>query len=289
MPIGTLIRKSSASRAPPRRTPPNSSPMRRRPPRSRSRSRRDVARAASRARRVRAVQRPGPAAPRAAIVLRPVGARPQASEATVNSASPTMNTRRRPTHRRSARGEQAARVDDHVAGDHPLQRADRREAQVAPDQRQRHHAARSRRARPTNCAVHQQDRSRPAVAPSVIYIVKGRCPQRVTMKTLADDLGVSPMTVSNAFNRPASCRSTCGSGSCRRAASSGTRARTRSARGLRQGRAGVIGVVSDTPLSYAFDDPAAAAVLGGHLLGGRRATGSGCCWSRRAGPGRSTG
>ena len=35
------------------------------------------------------------------------------------------------------------------------------------------------------------------------------------------------------------------------------------ARGLRRGRAGAIGVVSDTPLSYAFDDPAASAVLAG--------------------------
>lgn len=35
------------------------------------------------------------------------------------------------------------------------------------------------------------------------------------------------------------------------------------ARGLRRGRAGAIGLISDTPLSYAFADPAAAAVMAG--------------------------
>ena len=35
------------------------------------------------------------------------------------------------------------------------------------------------------------------------------------------------------------------------------------ARGLRRGRAGAIGLISDTSLSYAFDDPAASAVIAG--------------------------
>jgi DNA-binding LacI/PurR family transcriptional regulator len=85
---------------------------------------------------------------------------------------------------------------------------------------------------------------------------------RVTLKHIAADVGVSPMTVSNAFNRPDQL-------------SAGLRERilTRArelgyspdplARGLRRGRAGAVGLVSDTPLSYAFDDPAASAVMAG--------------------------
>jgi DNA-binding LacI/PurR family transcriptional regulator len=83
------------------------------------------------------------------------------------------------------------------------------------------------------------------------------------MKTLADDLGISPMTVSNAFSRPKQLSPDLRERILERAAELGYAGPDPLGRGLRQGRAGVIGVVSDTPLSYAFDDPAAAAVLGG--------------------------
>src|SRR4051794_22985917 len=88
-------------------------------------------------------------------------------------------------------------------------------------------------------------------------------PKRVTMKTIADDLGVTPMTVSNAFNRPTQLSPDLRERILGRARELGYAGPDALARGLRQGRAGVIGVVSDTPLSYAFDDAAAAAVLGG--------------------------
>src|SRR4051794_38082083 len=88
-------------------------------------------------------------------------------------------------------------------------------------------------------------------------------PKRVTMKTIAGDLGVSPMTVSNAFNRPAQLSHDLRERILERARELGYAGPDPLGQGLRRGRAGVIGVVSDTPLSYAFDDAAAAAVLGG--------------------------
>src|ERR1700754_4793597 len=88
-------------------------------------------------------------------------------------------------------------------------------------------------------------------------------PGRVTMKTLAAELGVSTMTVSNAFNRPNQLSPDLRERVLAKARELGYAGPDPLARGLRQQRAGVIGVVSDTPLSYAFTDPAAAAVLGG--------------------------
>jgi DNA-binding LacI/PurR family transcriptional regulator len=88
-------------------------------------------------------------------------------------------------------------------------------------------------------------------------------PRRLTMKTLAADLGVSPMTVSNAFNRPNQLSADLRERILRRAGELGYAGPSPIGRGLRRGRVGALGVVSDTPLSYAFDDPAASAVLAG--------------------------
>jgi DNA-binding LacI/PurR family transcriptional regulator len=63
---------------------------------------------------------------------------------------------------------------------------------------------------------------------------------RVTLKRIAEEAGVSPMTVSNAFNRPDPL-----------------------AGGLRRGRASALGLISDTNLSYACDGPAASALVAG--------------------------
>jgi DNA-binding LacI/PurR family transcriptional regulator len=87
--------------------------------------------------------------------------------------------------------------------------------------------------------------------------------RRVTLKRIADEVGVSPMTVSNAFNRPDQL-----SGALRErildcARELGYAGPDPLARGLRRGRAGAIGLISDTNLSYAFDDPAASAVIAG--------------------------
>ena len=87
--------------------------------------------------------------------------------------------------------------------------------------------------------------------------------ERITLKRLAADLGVSPMTVSNAFNRPDQLSAALRERVLARAGQLGYPGPDPLARGLRRGRAGSIGVISDTGLAYAFQDPAAAAVLGG--------------------------
>ena len=84
----------------------------------------------------------------------------------------------------------------------------------------------------------------------------------MTLKRLAADLGVSPMTVSNAFNRPDQLSAALRERILEHAESLGF-APDPLARGLRRGRAGAVGLISDTGLAYAFADPAAAAVMGG--------------------------
>ena len=88
-------------------------------------------------------------------------------------------------------------------------------------------------------------------------------PERITLKRLAQELGVSPMSVSNAFNRPDQLSAALRERILAHAAARGYAGPDPLARGLRRGRAGAIGLISDTPLSYAFDDPAAAAVMAG--------------------------
>src|SRR4051794_3620437 len=86
---------------------------------------------------------------------------------------------------------------------------------------------------------------------------------RVTLKRLAAELGVSPMTVSNAFNRPDQLSAALRQRIVDHARERGYAGPDPLARGLRRGRAGAIGLISDTRLSYAFDDPAASAVMAG--------------------------
>jgi DNA-binding LacI/PurR family transcriptional regulator len=86
---------------------------------------------------------------------------------------------------------------------------------------------------------------------------------RVTLKQIAADVGVTPMTVSNAFNRPDQLSAELRERILARAHELGYTGPDPLARGLRRGRAGAVGLVSDTPLSYAFDDPAASAVMAG--------------------------
>lgn len=85
--------------------------------------------------------------------------------------------------------------------------------------------------------------------------------RRITLKRLAEELGVSPMTVSNAFNRPDQLSSALRERIVGHARERGYPGPDPLARGLRRGRAGAIGLISDTRLSYAFDDPAASAVM----------------------------
>jgi len=87
--------------------------------------------------------------------------------------------------------------------------------------------------------------------------------RRITLKRIADEVGVSPMTVSNAFNRPDQLSPALRERILERARELGYPGPDPLARGLRRGRAGAIGLISDTNLSYAFEDPAASAVVAG--------------------------
>jgi len=86
---------------------------------------------------------------------------------------------------------------------------------------------------------------------------------RVTLQTLADDVGVSRVTVSNAFNRPDQLSADLRDRILLRARELGFRGPDPLARGLRRGRAGAVGVLVDQGLSYAFADPAAVAQFDG--------------------------
>ena len=88
-------------------------------------------------------------------------------------------------------------------------------------------------------------------------------PRRITLKGLAEELGVSPMTISNAFNRPDQLSGALRERILHHAHERGYPGPDPLGRGLRRGRAGAIGLVSDTSLAYAFDDPAASAVIAG--------------------------
>jgi DNA-binding LacI/PurR family transcriptional regulator len=88
-------------------------------------------------------------------------------------------------------------------------------------------------------------------------------PGRITLATLADDLGVSRATVSNAYNRPDQLSADLRDRILARAEALGFPGPDPAARSLRRGRVGAVGVLLDEPLSYAFSDPAAVLLLDG--------------------------
>jgi len=85
----------------------------------------------------------------------------------------------------------------------------------------------------------------------------------VTLQTLADRLGVSRTTASNAFNRPDQLNPALREKVLALAAELGYAGPDPAGRALRSGRAGAIGVLLTEQLSYAFADPAAVATLRG--------------------------
>jgi DNA-binding LacI/PurR family transcriptional regulator len=86
---------------------------------------------------------------------------------------------------------------------------------------------------------------------------------RVTLQTLADALGVSRTTASNAFNRPDQLNPALRERVLALAAELGYAGPDPAGRALRSGRAGSIGVLLTEQLSYAFGDPAAVSTLRG--------------------------
>lgn len=86
---------------------------------------------------------------------------------------------------------------------------------------------------------------------------------RVTLKHIADELGVAPSTVSNAYNRPDQLSPDLRAKVLATAERLGYTGPDPAARSLRRGVSNAIGVVYPSQLSYAFTDPAAALFIQG--------------------------
>ena len=88
-------------------------------------------------------------------------------------------------------------------------------------------------------------------------------PNRVTLQTIADALGVSRTTVSNAYNRPDQLAPALRDRILATARELGYSGPDPAARRLRSGRRDVVGLLFTEQLSYAFTDPASVMLLQG--------------------------
>jgi DNA-binding LacI/PurR family transcriptional regulator len=88
-------------------------------------------------------------------------------------------------------------------------------------------------------------------------------PRRATLQTIADRLGVSRATVSNAYNRPDQLAPQLRRRILEVAEELGYPGPDPAARRLRRGRSGAIGLLFTEALSYAFTDPGAVCFLEG--------------------------
>jgi DNA-binding LacI/PurR family transcriptional regulator len=86
---------------------------------------------------------------------------------------------------------------------------------------------------------------------------------QITLQSLADRLGCSAKTVSNAFNRPDQLSPATRERILALAAQLGYPGPNPLAAGLRRGRVGAIGFAYANPLSYAFEDPVIVDLLAG--------------------------
>ncbi len=86
---------------------------------------------------------------------------------------------------------------------------------------------------------------------------------RITIRTVAEACGVSPSTVSNAYNRPGQLSAALRERILATAEQLGYPGPSAAGRSLRSGRAGAIGVLLADRLSYAFSDPYAIGFLVG--------------------------
>src|SRR3712207_3194069 len=85
----------------------------------------------------------------------------------------------------------------------------------------------------------------------------------MTLTRIAEEVGVSPMTVSNAYNRPDQLSEALRERIFETARKLGYHGPDPVGRSLRRQRTDVVGVLYSNPLSYAFDDPAAVYFLSG--------------------------
>lgn len=88
-------------------------------------------------------------------------------------------------------------------------------------------------------------------------------PRRITLQVLADELGCSAKTVSNAFNRPDQLSAATREKILATAARRGYAGPNPLAAGLRRGRVGALGFAYANSLAYAFEDPVSVALLAG--------------------------
>ena len=88
-----------------------------------------------------------------------------------------------------------------------------------------------------------------------------------TLADVAEQLGVSRTTVSNAYNRPDQLSPTLRERVLSAARDLGYTGPDPVARSLRRGKAGSLGLVFDHRLRYIFDDPAAVLFLSGVAAG----------------------
>jgi DNA-binding LacI/PurR family transcriptional regulator len=86
---------------------------------------------------------------------------------------------------------------------------------------------------------------------------------RVTLTRIARELGISAMTVSNAYNHPDRLSEALRERIFETARRLGYQGPDPVGRSLRRQRTDVVGVLYSNPLSYAFEDPAAVSFLGG--------------------------
>jgi DNA-binding LacI/PurR family transcriptional regulator len=88
-------------------------------------------------------------------------------------------------------------------------------------------------------------------------------PRQITLQRIADEVGCSAKTVSNAFNRPDQLSAALRTRILDRAKEMGYAGPNPLAAGLRRGRVGAIGFAYANPLPYAFMDPVSVELLAG--------------------------
>lgn len=87
--------------------------------------------------------------------------------------------------------------------------------------------------------------------------------KKLTLKSVAEELGVSTATISNAFNKPNQLSKAKRSEILSRCEELGYSGPNKAARSLRRGKTGIIGIVLADTIAYSVDDSIASSFIGG--------------------------